>query len=64
MDFVALWGRRVCVLLPETPAHGAYIGGSNIYRALSGNPFLMKMSEVSPHVTISLGITVYTGGSI
>ena len=52
---------RSVVLLPETDAHGAYAVASNIYRAIERLEIPHEMSEVSPFVTISLGITVFKG---
>ena len=62
MDFVARYGgEEFVVLLPETDAHGAYAVASNIYRAIERLEIPHEMSEVSPFVTISLGITVFKG---
>ena len=62
MDFVARYGgEEFVVLLPETDAHGAYAVASNIYRAIERLEIPHQMSEVSPFVTISLGITVFKG---
>ncbi|MNY87621.1 Phytochrome-like protein cph2 [compost metagenome] len=62
MDFVARYGgEEFVVLLPETDAHGAYAVASNIYRAIERLEIPHEMSEVSPFVTISLGITVFNG---
>jgi diguanylate cyclase (GGDEF)-like protein len=62
MDFVARYGgEEFVVLLPETDAHGAYAVASNIYRAIERLEIPHQMSEVSPCVTISLGITVFKG---
>ena len=62
MDFVARYGGEEFVeLLPETDAHGAYAVASNIYRAIERLETPHEMSEVSPFVTISLGITVFKG---
>lgn len=64
MDFVARYGgEEFVVLLPETDAHGAYAVASNIYRAIERLQIPHEMSEISTHVTISLGITVYKGES-
>ncbi|QEK36260.1 GGDEF domain-containing protein [Acinetobacter johnsonii] len=62
MDFVARYGgEEFVVLLPETDAHGAYAVASNIYRAIERLEIPHEMSEVSPFITISLGITVFKG---
>lgn len=62
MDFVARYGgEEFVVLLPETDAHGAYAVASNIYRAIERLEIPHEMSEASPFVTISLGITVFKG---
>lgn len=62
MDFVARYGgEEFVVLLPETDARGAYAVASNIYRAIERLEIPHEMSEVSPFVTISLGITVFKG---
>ncbi|WP_180135539.1 diguanylate cyclase [Acinetobacter sp. YH12070] len=60
MDFVARYGgEEFVVLLPETDAHGAYAVASNIYKAIDRLEIPHAKSQVSNHVTISLGITVY-----
>ncbi|MEG1235772.1 MAG: GGDEF domain-containing protein, partial [Acinetobacter sp.] len=62
MDFVARYGgEEFVVLLPETDAHGAYAVASNIYRVIERLEIPHEQSEVSPFVTISLGITVFKG---
>jgi diguanylate cyclase (GGDEF)-like protein len=62
VDFVARYGgEEFVVLLPETPAHGAYAVASNIYKAIERQAIPHEMSLVSPFVTISLGITVLYG---
>ena len=61
-DYLARYGgEEFVVLLPETDAHGAYAVASNIYRAIERLEIPHEMSEVSPFVTISLGITVFKG---
>lgn len=62
MDFIARYGgEEFVVLLPETPAQGAYAVATNIYRAIDRLMIPHAKSLVSNHVTISLGITVFNG---
>ncbi|WP_130802439.1 GGDEF domain-containing protein [Acinetobacter ihumii] len=62
MDFVARYGgEEFVVLLPETDAQGAYAVASNIYRSVERLEIIHEKSQVSQHITISLGITVYRG---
>ncbi|QER40043.1 diguanylate cyclase [Acinetobacter suaedae] len=62
MDFIARYGgEEFVVLLPETPAQGAYAVATNIYRAIERLMIPHEKSLVSNHVTISLGITVFNG---
>ncbi|WP_038342214.1 diguanylate cyclase [Acinetobacter sp. A47] len=62
MDFVARYGgEEFVVLLPETPAQGAYAVATNIYRAIDRLMIPHQKSLVSRYVTISLGITVFNG---
>lgn len=64
MDFVARYGgEEFVVLLPETDAHGAYAVASNIFKAIERLEIPHEKSHVAPHITISLGITVYRGES-
>nr|WP_279324389.1 GGDEF domain-containing protein [Acinetobacter baumannii] len=63
VDFVARYGgEEFVVLLPETPAQGAYSVAANIYKAIERQAIPHAASLVSKYVTISLGFTVYTGG--
>ncbi|MEW5969152.1 MAG: diguanylate cyclase [Pseudomonadota bacterium] len=63
VDFVARYGgEEFVVLLPKTPAQGAYAVGANIYKAIERQAIPHAASLVSKHVTISLGFTVYTEG--
>lgn len=63
VDFVARYGgEEFVVLLPETPAQGAYAVAANIYKAIERQAIPHAASLVSKYVTISLGFTVYTGG--
>ena len=50
------------MLLPKTPAQGAYAVAANIYKAIERQAIPHAASLVSKHVTISLGFTVYTEG--
>lgn len=62
MDFIARYGgEEFVVLLPETPAQGAYAVATNIYRAIDRLMIPHEKSLVANHVTISLGITVFNG---
>lgn len=62
MDFVARYGgEEFVVLLPETSRQGAYAVASNIYKAVEKLKIPHADSLVAPHVTISLGLTVYSG---
>lgn len=63
VDFVARYGgEEFVVLLPKTPAQGAYAVAANIYKAIERQAIPHAASLVSKHVTISLGFTVYTEG--
>ena len=63
VDFVARYGgEEFVVLLPKTPAQGAYAVAANIYKAIERQAIPHAASLVSTHVTISLGFTVYTEG--
>lgn len=63
VDFVARYGgEEFVVLLPKTPAQGAYAVAANIYKAIERQAIPHAASLVSQHVTISLGFTVYTEG--
>ncbi|RZH14398.1 GGDEF domain-containing protein [Acinetobacter pittii] len=63
VDFVARYGgEEFVVLLPKTPAQGAYAVAANIYKAIERQAIPHAASLVSRHVTISLGFTVYTEG--
>ncbi|NUF52389.1 GGDEF domain-containing protein, partial [Acinetobacter seifertii] len=63
VDFVARYGgEEFIVLLPETPAQGAYSVAANIYKAIERQAIPHAASLVSKYVTISLGFTVYAGG--
>ena len=61
-DFVARYGgEEFVVLLPETPAQGAYAVASNICKAIERAAIPHAASIVSEYVTISLGFTVFAG---
>ena len=61
VDFVARYGgEEFVVLLPKTPAQGAYAVAANICKAIEAQAIPHAASLVSKHVTISLGFTVYT----
>lgn len=63
VDFVARYGgEEFVVLLPKTPAQGAYAVAANIYKAIERQAIPHAASLVSKQVTISLGFTVYTEG--
>ncbi len=54
VDFVARYGgEEFVVLLPETPAQGAYSVAANIYKAIERQAIPHAASLVSKYVTIS-----------
>lgn len=60
-DFVARYGgEEFVVLLPETDVHQAYIVASRISKNVDELKIYHEKSEISQHITISLGLAVYT----
>ena len=57
-DFCARYGgEEFVVILPETSAEGAYHVAENIRIAVEALRIPVKANDVSPYVTISLGVT-------
>ncbi|WP_227539730.1 GGDEF domain-containing protein [Acinetobacter sp. MB5] len=60
-DFVARYGgEEFVVLLPNTDVHQAYRIASHISKAVDELQIHHAKSEISPHITISLGVAVYS----
>lgn len=60
-DFVARYGgEEFVVLLPNTDVHQAYRIASHISKAVDELQIHHEKSEISPHITISLGVAVYS----